>query len=211
MFNPYSVADTTTLIWDYRYQCRVPAIDLVSESELEICGHYTSGDKEIDRMMMTDMRSVWLNIDQMVEFYRNEVVVRVGSDKDIKIIYESISAHLLAWTDRVRNGININTAPLGDLILMDRFASEIYEKAKYHITDEFVECFMTKAMQDVSTFSPSQFYHPAYNKKIEYAKRHQLTGDVDLDKINLPKASTEYSERESLAEHFRRYLATRHF
>ena len=211
MFNPYTVADTTTLIWDYRYQCRVPAMDLITENELEICGHYITGDKEIDRMMMTDMRSVWLNIDQMVEFYRNEVVVRVGSDKDIKLIYDSISAHLLAWTDRVRNGININTAPLGDLILMDRFASEIYEKAKYHITDDFVECFMSKAMQDISMFSPSQFYHPAYKKKLDYAERHQLTGDVDLDKVRLPNSTVEYSERESLADHFRQYLAGRQF
>lgn len=208
MFNPYKEKDTTRLIWDYRYQCRVPAMDLISDTEMQLCGHYTTGDSEIDKMMMTDYRTVWLNIDQMVEFYRNDVVVRVYSDSDIKLIYDSISAHLLAWVDRVRNGINVNTAPFGDLILMDRFATEIYEKAKYHITDEVVECFMTKMMVDLSTFSASQFYHPSFMRKLEYAKKNP---NMDFDKFKPPVEVTEYQDRESLAEHFSRYLSGRQF
>ena len=48
-------------------------------------------------------------------------------------------------------------------------------------------------------------------KKLDYVERHQLTGDVDLDKVRLPSSTVEYSERESLADHFRQYLAGRQF
>lgn len=208
MFNPYKEKDTTKLIWDYRYQCRVPAMDLITETEMQLCGHYTTGNSDIDKMMMTDYRNVWLNIDQMVEFYRNDVVVRVYSDNDIKLIYDSISAHLLAWVDRVKHGINVNTAPFGDLILMDRFASEIYEKAKYHITDDVVECFMTKMMVDLSTFTASQFYHPSFMRKLEQAKKNP---HMDFDNYKAPTEVKEYEDRESLASHFSRYLAGRQF
>ncbi len=159
--------DTTSLIWDHLYFCSVPQLESTSVQYLRQHGTYVTGDKGIDQEMSRQWLNTMININTMVEYFREGVAIRVLHYADTKIIYESISEHLAAWRNLLTRGINIGDAPIDDLILMDEFANVVYEHARYQFTQETVASILGQHMGNLTRFNNSNFFNAATTRKMQ--------------------------------------------
>lgn len=127
--------DTTELIWDRLFHCRVPQLATTSEVYLKFFGTPTTGDRAIDKELSNQLIDTYINIATMVEHHSTGVAVYVVKRSDTKIIYDYIDQHLRAWTKVLERGINVGTAPIDDLIAMDNFANSVYTVAQHEMKE----------------------------------------------------------------------------
>lgn len=194
--------DTTIALWDILYKVKVPMQYLISETYIREFGIPSSGNKEIDAAQNSQYTVTYLNIDRMVELYREGAPIYVLESEAPKKIYEAISEHLHAWKDTIENGINVNAAPYEDLILLDNFAHAIYENAKYTLTSSEPESPFTKMLMGYTLFSirdkprqtmlPSQIQNNRYREVDTFATQAK-------NENNLPQVE----ERQSMADLFK--------
>lgn len=152
------MTDTTVLIWDHLFLCKIPQLDSTSVQFMRTVGHYITGDPGIDKELSNQWITTMLNIDRMVEFYREGVAIRVVNYSDTKLIYENISEHLSVWRQRLTYGLNIGNAPIEDLILMDEFANLVYDHAKFQFTREMAESILGKHLDGVTRLNTNNFF-----------------------------------------------------
>lgn len=129
-----NVDDTSELIFDRRYLCSIAQVDLVNEEEIRERGIVHSGDKEVDRMMMSQMVSVYLPIADIAEHLANGSNIRVTRE-NAKIIYDSIGRHLNAWAYFIKHSINTRIAPIDDLRKLDQLAQHLFKFLRYDVKD----------------------------------------------------------------------------
>jgi glutamate synthase domain-containing protein 2 len=172
------------------------AIEDIKAHGTNICGV-----KEIDKSAGTELYNTMLTPAQMAEYYREGVPIRVIKYADIEEIYEAISQHIHAWKNRLEKGINIGGAPIDDLILLDRFANTIYDKAKYQFTPEIADSLVGKSMSDLQRVNVHNFFDAKVLTNI-------LAGadDKGVTRINADKEE-ELPDRESLGEFFKTRLS----
>ena len=198
-YSGYRQVDTTVGIWDIKYLCKIPLISTRSIDDIEKYGSYTTLDKNIDNMVMSELTTTYINIDRMVELYREGVCIRLVDSNDIVKIYNAIQDHILAWSERIDRAVNIGDIPLDDLVLMDRFASEIYVNAKHYFTEERMQSYLEKGLIDiVGIFTPSRFYNAKKQKELKLIK--QETDGVYT--ITSDGEKNFHPERESLSDRF---------
>lgn len=125
-------------IWEALFEISVPYKDTVSEQYARLFGMPTVGDAAIDADMHNQPIYTYATINKMVEYHKLGVVVKVINHADTKRIYDIINAYLLIWKNKLENGINIGNAPIDDLVLLDRFASVVYEHAVQHFRPDLV-------------------------------------------------------------------------
>lgn len=197
--------DTTIALWDILYKVKVPMQYLISETYIREFGMPSSGDKAIDAAQNSQYTVTFLNIDRMVELYKEGAPVYVLEPEAPKKIYEAISEHLQAWKDTVENGINVNSAPYEDLILLDNFAHAIYENAKYTLTSAEPESPFTKMLKGYTLFSirdnPRQTMLPSRIQNNRFR-------EVDTFGIQQKKDHEQpvVEERQSMADLFKNKL-----
>lgn len=143
---PPEQRDTRWYIWHKLFLCRVNAFKSRSIEDVEHFGVPFSGDPLYDQAMMQEDRQRMLTIDQMVEFFRQGIVVGVVKPSDTKVIYEHITDHLNAWLKKLENGWHIGDAPIDDLILMDKFANAVHKHARHHFTTEIVDSLIARRL-----------------------------------------------------------------
>lgn len=192
--------DTTVKLWDYLYNVKIPYALARSKEDIRMYGTHMSGVSDIDKSYGTDIISCMINVNQMVEYYKEGVPLRIPSKSDVKEIYDAISDHLYAWKERLRSGINIFDAPVEDLIELDKFANAIYEHAKYQFTPEILNSLTLNHMVGMSSINTTNIFKPEVNKYIA-----GKTGDGVM-KINAEPEEEKMPERESLASYFERRL-----
>jgi len=192
--------DTTTKLWDYLYKVRVPYIQSRHIGDIREHGVRVSGIKEVDKDIINQWFTTMLPISTMAEYYKEGVAIRICSTKDVKEIYESISAHIHAWKTRLERGINIGDAPIDDLILLDKFANSIYEHAKYQFTQETVDSIMTQQLSKLQRITAQNFFNTKsmLNPNASSDGITRINAD-DPDKPNYP-------ERDELGEFFKTRL-----
>lgn len=128
--------DTTEAIWDDLYLVSIPDIYSRPDEDIKRFGTRITGDKLFDSGATGDFKTVMINIDKMIEHFRNNLEIRIVNYSDTKNIYEAISDHLHAWMYQIKHGINIGDAPIEDLILMDQFAEHVFGHAVQFYDDE---------------------------------------------------------------------------
>lgn len=138
-----SQVDTTKAIWERLYLVRVPSLDATSMSFLKMHGTYITGIKSIDDANVNNWMTTYINIAQMVDFYKEGVTVAVVNKDDTKAIYEAIEQHLVAWKSKLQYGINIGNAPVDDLMAMDQFANAVYDHAKHLLPREVIDSLLS--------------------------------------------------------------------
>jgi len=143
---PPEERDTRWPIWHKKFLCRVNAFKSRSLEHVEHFGVPVSGDPLYDQAMMQEDIQRMLSIDEMVEFFRQGLVVGVLKEKETKAIYEHITDHLEAWKKKIENGWHVREAPIEDLILMDKFAHAVHKHARHHFTTEIVESILARRM-----------------------------------------------------------------
>jgi hypothetical protein len=164
--------------------------------DLRAHGTVVSGIPSYDNDISNQMVTMMLTIDQMVEFYRRGIPVRVCDVADTKRIYESISQHIYSWKSRLEKGINIGDAPIEDLIDLDRFANAVYEHAKYEFTEETANSILAQHLGTIQRLNSTNFFNKQMLQNIKGA------GDEDgIIRINQEKPKEP--ERDSLQDFFK--------
>jgi hypothetical protein len=122
--------DTTIAIWDNLYIAKYPDILTRSEEYISTFGIHITGDSGIDLESSRRWITGMINIDTMIEYYKSGIPFKVLNDSDLMKIYDSVSAHLVAWREYIKNTYNGTKAPYDDLMLMDEFANNLFESVK---------------------------------------------------------------------------------
>lgn len=152
--------DTTTEIWDRRFMVKLPTIAASSKSFLKNHGTYLTGDPHVDKSAHADMIVTYLNIDRMLEYWRDGVPICLMKPSDSKAIYDAIERHILAWIDHLQFGLNTADAPIRDLIDLDNFASVVYPHAKKHISEAMLNNILGRRIEDRFGFTAGNFLKP---------------------------------------------------
>lgn len=118
-------------LFDFRYRVIMNQMDTVPLAERREFGHYSSGDKKIDQASAASYVPVYLTINDMIGNFEAGVPMRLSDPSDSRKIFEAITNHTGAWRKALRHVMNVGAAPVEDLILLETFASAIYERAKF--------------------------------------------------------------------------------
>lgn len=188
------VSDTTTLIWDRLFMCRIPNLQTMSEEYIRFFGMPTTGDPGIDKEMSNQLITTMISIAKMVEYSKDGISIRVVKTEDVKTIYEFISLHLQAWKHQISNGINIGNAPIDDLIAMDSFANIVYDKAKFQFTRTMADSIMTRYLSNSSKINKTNFFKEGTDP---------TEVSLGITRINQDDAVDNFPKRESLTDIFK--------
>jgi hypothetical protein len=197
---PPEQQDTRWCIWNLKFRCRVPFIQTMSVDYMQHFGMPTVGDSRYahyDKEMANEPITTMLSINQMVEYFRKGVTVAVCRHADTKVIYEHISNHLRAWKDKLEVGFNIRSAPIEDLILLDKFANAVYRHAAPYFTAAYVDSILARKMSE----------------SLRVTRQNVLSRPPAVKKINADPEKSEHEDekddglpkRESMAETFARH------
>lgn len=146
---PESQRDTRWYLWNPMFMCRVSNIQSMSTDYIRHFGMPSSGIEEYDRQTANELVVRMLTINDMVEYFKNAVTIRVVNRADTKTIYEYISNHLQAWRRELENGFHTRGAPLEELQTLDRFANVVYEHAQWHFDKPFIESLFARQLSDI--------------------------------------------------------------
>jgi len=148
----------TDRIWTWRYKCRIPVFHSRTVEDVRRNGVIVTGDKKLDQDLKDDWLSRYMTINDMIEFFKRDVPVRVINVKDTKDIYDTIQTHLMQWLENIRVGMNVRDAPIDDLLNMDRFAALVYPYAKHFFTPETLQSELARSMSDVQRVNMTNFF-----------------------------------------------------
>lgn len=118
-------------IWEDLYFISLPEMYLRTEEDIRSRGTMTTGDSNLDNALQKQYAQAYRTIDQMFELYRQGVAIYVVKYEDTEKIYNAIQNHLTSWFNYLCNGLNLYGAPFEDLLELDKFASIVYDKAKF--------------------------------------------------------------------------------
>lgn len=150
---PENKRDSSYYIFNQKFYCSVPHIDMRSSGHIKLFGMPTSGIKEIDNETAHERIDTYLTINQMVEFFKRGSLVGVKKINDTKVIYERITDHLNAWKRQLQHGLNNNAAPVDELMILDNFANAVYAHAQYQFTEEIIDSLLLRQIGGIMPFS----------------------------------------------------------
>ena len=182
---PEDQRDTSWPIWNKIFKCRVPFMLSRSPEDIKFYGVRQSGEPTRDAQSKNELIIRYLTISQMVDLWRKGVPVYVMQRDDTKIIYDLISAHLEVWKNYVLTSLTPKAAPIEDLIDLDRFASTVYEHAKFHFDDTFQKSAIEKGVAGQFTFTRGNLF----KRKVETVETEN-----GLERV--------YPQRKSMADIF---------
>lgn len=184
---------STEFVSKYKFMCAIPELQSRSVNHIKVFGTPTTGDKQIDAQLAKQWLTTFLSIQEMVNYHKEGVSIRIRAKSDVALMYDYISKYLQAWKTFLNEGLNIGEAPIDELIAMDRFANEVYEHAKYQFTRQIADSIIAKNLTSTVRFNKNNFFKEnskAYNEFMG-------TG------LKQPEREQEYPERSSFADTFR--------
>lgn len=187
---PEHLRDTAWYIFNKKYLCRVSNIQTRSIDHIALFGSPTCGDPARDRDMADQLIDRMLTINEMVEFFKQGITIRVANVRETKSIYEHITDHLNYWKRHLEESWHTRGAPIDDLILLDRFANVVYRHAVYQFTTEIVESLLARRMSSVMTVNRNSIM----GNKAKVVTIN-ANGEKEVTEAKIP-------ERESMAEAF---------
>lgn len=138
MYIPENRRDTRYPLWFVRYEVTVPYIQSLEIEEIEEYGIRTSGDPHHDHATQWEPVLKLLPIHLIAELYDKGANVRLRKQEDAVKIYHAVQAHLLAWKNHIETSFNPPKIPEEDLLILDRFATAVYDKAAPFFTNQWV-------------------------------------------------------------------------
>ncbi len=130
-------------IFKQLYLVRIPVLQMRSIEDIKEFGVPISGDERTDNMMSAESRQVMLPISRLVELFKQGCRIGIVIDSDSRRMYEAISLYLEIWKEKLVNRMNYTNIPQQDLVDLDEFAHAMYDRAKWHFTDDFISLHMT--------------------------------------------------------------------
>jgi len=150
---PENMCDAAWYIFKKLFMCRVKNIDSMSPEYIRMFGSPDSGDSVIDQETANELVIRMLSINEMVEYFRNGVVVHVVNYSDTKEIYERISNHLNAWKLKIEREFHVRDAPVADLVLLDKFASTVYKHAVTLFDNTYADSILARQTSQLMKFN----------------------------------------------------------
>ena len=144
---PLPTTDPRWPIFGQLYLVRVPVLQMRSVEDIKEFGVPISGDDRTDKMISDEERKVMLPISRLVELNKQGCRIGVVNGADTKNIYDAISIYLEIWKEKMTNRLNQVNIPVDDLIALDQFAHQIYDRAKWHFDDQFISQHMSVIRQ----------------------------------------------------------------
>lgn len=144
-------------IWENLYLVSIPELYLYDEETIRNRGIPTTGDATLDKEMYGRYVTVYKTINKIFELFRSGVSVKVVNYDDTEKIYNAIQRHLVAWVNFIQNGLYLHNAPFEDLLELDRFASVVYDKAKFVFKEENLKIINGAANNLGIDLNPSTF------------------------------------------------------
>ncbi len=123
----------STSINDYdiktkRFLVSVPTIHLKSDEELSREGVYITGNKIVDKDLLSRRSNVLITIDDMSKFHEKGVGIAVIYPNDKETIYRAIEKYINDWILLMENSSKLNMIhyPEQELIRLDELAKGIF-------------------------------------------------------------------------------------
>lgn len=117
-------------IWEDLYAVYVPDFVTMNRDYIRKFGVPSSGNKEVDKMMATNLSYVKIPIIKILEYFDNGYEVQIPSRQDMIAIHKHIEDYLSEWRDHIKYDINLNRMEhKGLLIGLERLSKLIYDKA----------------------------------------------------------------------------------
>ena len=207
MKNPYldeNGCDTAYYIFHELYLCRIPLVQLRSIDEIRTFGMPSAWDPVVDRQMANEPQLVMKPISEMAELYAQGAQIGIVRPEDTKRIYDRVSNHLEAWKHHIINRLNTNKAPIEDLLLLVKFASAVYEHAKFHMDEEFLESQFGRAFSQRHLNTSS-----LVSGIVSGAFVNANGGRATAEKSEEEDPHARYPKRQSMAEDFANKLTIR--
>ncbi len=199
--------DTSSYIFDYLYTCRVPLHATISENEMRVFGYMHTGNPDIDRGTREQYVTVMWPIYKMAKAFGNGDAVKLVKYSDAKEVYEHVEKHLHAWKIKLETAFHIADAPLKDLVLLDEFASSVYEHAKYNFTNQYVESLMMRDLTAISAINRSNLFK---TKRAPPVVSNSNVKHVTEDHVKINSNSEDnHVEREMLGDVFKSRIVGR--
>lgn len=118
-------------IWDDLYTVLIPEQVTMNRDFVKKFGVYTSGNKEIDKMMASNYTTVRIPIIKIVEYFEDGVPVEIPSREDMVTMHKKIELYLEEWRDYIRKSFHGDPSEHKNLIMnLERLSKHIYLKAK---------------------------------------------------------------------------------
>lgn len=117
-------------IWEDLYTVKMPYKHTISLNDLKEFGLPTTGNDLLDKQIHNEVVTIMIPIDAIVEYYRAGIKVVFPRSNELEPMYNTVNRYLIAWKKQLEHGVNISGAPVDDLILLDKFASELYQQTR---------------------------------------------------------------------------------
>lgn len=129
-------------IWGRLYLCKIPRIAHYSTAYLERFGLHTSGHQSVDVELMKQDQSVYITINQMVEYYHQNTRVTIVKRNDVRLVYEACQDYTFTYAERLDRSVFASNFPVQDLVKIDEFAEAVYQHAGHEYGEEFARTFL---------------------------------------------------------------------
>ena len=190
-------------IWDRYFMVKMLYLHSRSVEQIREYGVRISGVPEIDRDLDKQEIVTQANINMMFEKHRMGVTVRVVNYNDTAVIYKIIHSHLIAWVEYLSSGINVDDAPLKDLIELDAFAATVYKHAKCVFGSEERVSAISTNFRNIQAFN----FHNILKRSQEVEEvRATPDGIVTIPVANQVRSNVP-GDRSSYKDAFARELA----
>ena len=178
--------DTTIDIFEKYYWIKIQKLQVMTKEEARLYGNIITGDKKIDKNMDEQWITRQATINDMIDYYKNYVQIRIMYHSDSELIYGAIDRHLNAWIDQLNHSMNVGNAPLEDLLQMDRFAKEIYKHARDHFTEKTLPRFFGLFNTSSISFNKKNFFNsnPNFINISSIQEDHISKEEIIKDKLN---------------------------
>lgn len=192
--------DTAEALFTKRFLCKYPLVQSMDVDEIKEYGIYSTGDKRLDKMVIPSMTTEgMITIDRMVELYRQSCPIYICKREDTKTVYELIQKHLGAWLNHLERGINVQNAPIEDLILLDEFAETLFAYVRHEYAKTNYKNEIHERLLRLNPFSPMALL----NKKPVKEKSNKT---VDQDGTVTIGKKPSLPKRGSFADKFKENL-----
>lgn len=128
-------------IWEDLYAVYAPDFVTMNSDYIRKFGVPSSGDKNIDKMMSSNLSYVKIPIIRILEYFENGIEVQIPSRADMIAIHKAIENYLSEWREHIKYDINLDKGKHKVLLLgLEKLSRLIFDKAHpREVLDELVK------------------------------------------------------------------------
>lgn len=120
-------------IWNNIFTVYIPEQLTLDPEHVRRFGTYITQDKQIDKMLETNLTMVKIPISTILSYFEMGIEVQIPSREDMITMHKHIELYLAEWKEYIRVSVHGHTDAQNhkDLIVaLEKLSKHIYEKAK---------------------------------------------------------------------------------